>query len=109
MPRTPVPLTTITRAGIAPPAETNGDPANHHVIPNNGRVALLVRNASESNARTLTLRVRGAIDGQPVTPRTVSIPAEASRYVGPFPVDQYGPRLELDVDNAELKLTALAL
>lgn len=109
MARTAVPITQITRAGIAPPAETNGDAVNNHVISNNGRVVLLVRNAGTTVARTLTLRVRGAIDGQAVTPRTVSIPTEASRYVGPFPVDQYGPKLEVDVDNAELKLTALTI
>lgn len=109
MPRTAVPLTQITRAGIAPPAETNGDAANGHVISNNGRVVLLVRNAGTTVARTLTLRVRGVIDGQAVTPRTVSIPTEASRYIGPFPTDAYGGALEVDVDNAELKLTALAI
>lgn len=109
MARTPVPLTAVTRAGIAPPAETNGDAANNHVISNNGRVILLVRNSGTTVARTLTLRVRGLIDGQTVTPRTVSIPTEASRYIGPFPTEAYGAQLEVDVDNAELKLTALAI
>ncbi|MGQ5606171.1 hypothetical protein [Streptomyces sp. EKS3.2] len=109
VPRTAVPLTAVTRDGIAPPAETNGDPVNNHVVSNNGRVVLLVRNAGTTAARTLTLRVRGTVDGQTVAPRTVSIPTEASRYVGPFPTDDYGALLQVDVDNAELKLTALAL
>ncbi|MBZ6258851.1 hypothetical protein KVH22_25380 [Streptomyces olivaceus] len=109
MPRTPVPVTAITRTGTAAPAETNGDTVNNHVISNNGRVVLLVRNASESTPRTITLRVRGLIDGQTVTPRTVTIPAEASRYIGPFPTDSYGGALEIDVDNAELKLSAFGI
>ncbi|MEU3683760.1 hypothetical protein AB0E99_22870 [Streptomyces sp. NPDC030592] len=109
MARTAVPLTAVTRTGVAPPAETNGDAVNNHVISNNGRVILLVRNAGTTVARTLTLHVRGLIDGQTVTPRTVSIATEASVYVGPFPTDAYGAQLEVDVDNAELKLIALAI
>ncbi|MGW2170400.1 hypothetical protein ACWC1C_07690 [Streptomyces sp. NPDC001705] len=107
MPRTPVPLTVVTRNGVAPPTETNGDPTNNHVIGNNGKMLVLVRNAGSSTARTVTLRVRNTIDGQSVTPRTVSVPQSASRYMGPFPIDQYGTQLQIDVDNAELKLTAL--
>ncbi|MFF9043331.1 hypothetical protein [Streptomyces parvulus] len=107
MPRTAVPVTTITRAGVAPPTETNGDATNQHVISNNGKVVLLARNAGSTVARTVTLRVRSTVDGQPVTPRTVSVPQSASRWIGPFPIDQYGTQLQVDVDNAELKLTAL--
>ncbi|MET9729708.1 hypothetical protein ABZZ79_03275 [Streptomyces sp. NPDC006458] len=109
MPRTAVPVTQITRAGVAAPAETNGDPVNNHVIPNNGRMLLLVRNSGSTVARTVTLRLPGLHDGQSITPRTVSVPQSASRYIGPFPTDSYGSQLQVDVDNAELKLIALGI
>ncbi|MEU2780548.1 hypothetical protein [Streptomyces sp. NPDC007110] len=109
MPRTAVPVTQITRAGVAAPTETNGDPVNNHVIANNGRVVLLVRNSGSTVARTVTLRLPGLTDGQGITPRTVSIPQSTSRYIGPFPTDAYGAQLQVDVDNAELKLLAFGI
>ncbi|MFF1709303.1 hypothetical protein [Streptomyces sp. NPDC058268] len=109
MPRVNVPVTPITRAGVAPPTEVNGDATNQHVVQNNGRMILLVRNSGVTVARTVTLRIPSVVDGQTVTPRTVSIAQSASRYIGPFPTDSYGSSLQVDVDNAELKLLALGI
>lgn len=109
MPRVALTVTPITRAGVAPPAETNGDPVNNHQVQNNGRLFLLVRNAGTTVPRTVTLRLPGVTDGQSLTPKTVEIPTEESRYIGPFPTDAYGATLQVDVDNAELKLTALGI
>jgi hypothetical protein len=109
MARTAVPVTQITRAGVAAPAETNGDPTNNHVIPNNGKMFLEVRNSGSTVARTVTFRFPGAVDGQAVTPRAVSIPTSATRKFGPFPTGDYGSQLQVDVDNAELKLLAFGL
>ncbi|MEU6259148.1 hypothetical protein [Streptomyces sp. NPDC047043] len=57
----------------------------------------------------MTFRFPGLVDGQAVTPRAVSIATSASRYVGPFPTNQYGSQLQVDVDNAELKLSAFGI
>ncbi|MGW5509897.1 hypothetical protein ACWEV9_19295 [Streptomyces albogriseolus] len=109
MPRVALTVTNLSRAGVAPPAETDGDPVNHHSVQNNGRMLLLVRNASASTPRTVTLRLPGVVDGQALTPKTVEIPAEESRYIGPFPTGDYGSTLQVDVDNAELKLSAFGV
>lgn len=109
MPRVSVPVTQITRAGVAAPTEVTGDPVNNHTVPNNGKMLLLVRNSGSTVARTVTLRLPGLTDGQAVTPRTVSVPLSTSRYIGPFPTGDYGSALQVDVDNAELKLIALAI
>ncbi|WP_328439361.1 hypothetical protein OHA71_23775 [Streptomyces sp. NBC_00444] len=109
MARTNVPVTQITRAGVAAPAETNGDPVNQHVVQNNGRVVLLVRNSGTTVDRTITFRFPGLVDGQSVTPRAVALTQSTSRYFGPFPTDEYGSALQVDVDNAELKLTAFGI
>lgn len=110
MPRVAVPVNTITRTGIAPAAEVNGDATNNHQIDNDGKTFLLVRNANgASTARTVTVRVSQTVDGQAVTSRTKSVAAGTSAYMGPFPTSQYGSPLLVDVDNAELKLSAYRL
>ncbi|WP_405925428.1 hypothetical protein [Streptomyces sp. NBC_00035] len=109
MPRVAVPVTQITRAGVAAPTETNGDATNNHSVANNGRMVLLVRNSGSTVARTVTLRLPGLTDGQAITPRTVSIAQATSRYIGPFPTGDYGDSLLVDVDNAELKLLAFGI
>ena len=107
MARTAVPVTEITRAGVAPAAETNGDAVNNHSVSNDGRVVLLIRNSNGSaTARTLTVNFAKDVDGQTITPRTDSIATGASRYIGPFDVATYGRTMSIDVDHAELKLSA---
>jgi hypothetical protein len=110
MPRVAIPVNTVTRAGIANATEVNGDTVNGHTLPNDGRTWLEVRNSNgAATARTVTIRLSQTVDGQTVTSRTKSIPAGTTHKVGPFPAGQYGDNLLVDVDNAELKLTAYRL
>lgn len=110
MARGNLPLTQIARAGVAPAAEVTGDAVNNHAMSNDGKAFLLARNSNGgSTARTVTFHFAEAVDGQAVTPRAVAIPAAASRYFGPFPVSEFGQTLLIDVDNAELKLSAYHL
>lgn len=111
MARSALTINTISKIGLAVPTETNGDPVNNHLLPNDGtKTFLLARNSNGSaTARTLTVRLQGSVDGQAITPKTYSIPAGASRYIGPFDTTRYGSSVEVDVDNAELKLTAFRL
>jgi hypothetical protein len=106
MARAAVPVTSISRAGVAPPSETNGDAVNNHTVSNDARVAILARN-SGAGARTITFRLNGNVDGQSVTPRTVSLAAGVSRWFGPFPTSTYGTSLLVDVEHAEVKLSAI--
>lgn len=107
MARVNIPVTLLSTAGVAPAAEVNGDPTNNHSVSNDGRTFLLVRNSNgAATARTLTLIIAGAVEGQTITPKTISIPAGASRYVGPFNQTNYGSLMSVNVDNAELKLSA---
>lgn len=109
MPRVAVPVTAITRTGVAPAAENNGDPVNNHSVVNDGKTYLLVRNSHATLARTVTVRFKETIDGQTVTNRTYSIPATETRRIGPWPQQWYGQSLEVDVDFADLKLNAYQL
>ncbi|MFI6032965.1 hypothetical protein ACIBBD_02045 [Streptomyces sp. NPDC051315] len=109
MPRVNVPVTLITRSGVAPATEVNGDATNNHSVTNDGLVWLEVRNSGSTVARTVSANFANTIDGQTTTAKTWSIPTSSTRRIGPFPVRYYGTTLQIDVDNAELKLTAYKL
>lgn len=110
MARVSIPVTAITRAGVAPAAEVTGVPADNHVMANDGKTVLLVRNSNgASTARTLTVRFSREVDGQAIDPKEYVIAAAASRYIGPFDPTNYGKSMQIDVDNAELKLSAYRL
>jgi hypothetical protein len=99
-----------TGTGVALPSETTGDPVNNHFVNNDGNVIIVVRNSNgTATARTLTVHLSGAVDGQSITPRTYSIAAGATRVIGPFPTGSYGTTMQVDVDNAELLLYTLRI
>lgn len=106
MARVDLPLTEITRAGVAPAAEVTGDATNNHSFSNDGEVFLLARNSAATATRTVTLRIAQTVDNQAVTSRTVAVPISVSRYIGPFPTDVWGQTVNVDVDHADLKLSA---
>lgn len=109
MPRVAVTVTQITRTGVAPATETNGDATNNHEVANNGSVWLEVRNSGSTVARVVSARFANTVDGVTVDAKTWSIPTSATRRIGPFPTRLYGSTLLIDVDNAELKLSAYSL
>ncbi|WP_030670653.1 hypothetical protein [Streptomyces rimosus] len=106
MPRVSIPVTQITRAGVAPATEVNGDATNNHSVNNDGSVWLEVRNSGSTVSRTVSALFASTVDGVAVPAKTWSIPTSASRRIGPFPTRLYGTTLQIDVDNAELKLSA---
>ncbi len=108
MPRVNVPVTDITRAGITPATEVNGDATNQHSFANDGATWLEVRNGGAS-PRTLTLVIGTTVDGNAVTNPTVALAASALKKVGPFPVGIYGTTMSVNVDHADIKLTAYRL
>ncbi|MFV8127529.1 hypothetical protein [Streptomyces syringium] len=109
MPRVNVPVTSITRTGVAPATEVNGDATNNHSLDNNGSTWIEVRNSGSTVARTMSAVYANTVDGQTVPAKTYSIPTSSTRRIGPFPVRLFGTLLLIDVDNAELKLTAYTL
>lgn len=110
MARGNLPVTKITRAGVAVTSETTGVPADNHSMINNGKTYLLVRNSNgASTARVVTVHLSGTLDGQTPAPKTYSIAAAATKRIGPWPTNLYSSLLLIDVDNAELKLSAYSL
>lgn len=108
MARTPVPVTTIVRAGVADPAVVNGDTVNHHSVDNaHGDMWLEVDNVNVG-PQNLTVKFSKTVDGQAVASRVYALAAgTVRRRLGPWPVNDYGRTLEVDVASADIKLRAL--
>lgn len=108
MARALVPTVVSSRSGVALPTAADGDPTNGHYLQNSGKTKLLVENTNGSaTARTVTFKFYRTVDGSAVEDRAESIPAGETQVFGPFPTDDYGTQLLIDVDNAELKLRAI--
>lgn len=105
MPRVAVPVTTITRSGVADATPTVGDATNNHSIANTGDMWLEVENTGASS-RSVSALFANAVDGQTVPAKTWSIAAGARRRIGPFPIRYYGSSLQVDVTHAEVELSA---
>jgi hypothetical protein len=71
--------------GIAPPAQVNADTTNKHYFgPNDGQVFLEVV-SSDAGAQTVTIKAPpGDLAGGKAADRVESIPAGATRLLGPF-------------------------
>lgn len=106
MARASIPVTKLSDAGSADPAETAGDPVNGHSLPNTGRTVLRVRNADGAVAYNLTLITPITVGGKAVADTVISIPAGATRTFGSLSPALYGSSTPIDVANAQLKLTA---
>lgn len=107
MARTLITPTTVTRAGVAPPAETTLDVANGNYSPNDGGTYFLIHNTGSTVVRNLTVSFRGAVDGSTIAPRAYALAIGTSLWAGPYDVTTYGTVLNYNGDNAELKISVL--
>ena len=84
MPRVSIPITQVVQEGVAPPAQTNADAANDHQLDfNDGRVLLEVV-STDAGAQSVTVVTPGQQSGLGVADLVVSVPAGATRLMGPF-------------------------
>lgn len=79
-------VTPLTRAGVTP-AFTAAD-VTGNTFTNDEHTWLVVKNGGGSSI-TVSLDILPTIDGQPVTDRTVTVPAAGERWIGPFPSAYY--------------------
>jgi hypothetical protein len=95
-------VTDISRAGVsvagATPTATTGDEWL-----NTGREFIEIKNGSGGDI-TVTLDIKGTVDGLTITDRTVSVAAGATKAIGPFPVGMYN-----DSNTGRAKATCSAV
>ena len=108
MARTAIPVHAFALSfpGMADPAPVAGDATNGNIVPNNGKTVLRAKNTNgSSTSRTVTFGVPN-FRGHTVTGDSATLAAGATQWLGPFPTDTYSGSLLVNVDNAELQITA---
>lgn len=110
MPRTNITVVEITRAGVAA-TEVAGDTVNGNQFDHGARTFLRARNADGAAPHTATIQTPGTVDTLAIADRVVSVPASATRYIGPFTTDyrQSDGKVYVDVDDAQLNLAVFRL
>lgn len=106
MPRTSIPKTQLSDAGVADPAETDADVVNGNSLANTGKTVLRVRNAHATLARTVTFATPVTVGGKAVEDTEVSIAAETTRTFGSLATALYGTSVPIDGETADIKLIA---
>lgn len=91
MPRVQIPVTDITRAGVAPPAQTDADSVNDHYFINADSRVLLEIVSSDAGPQTVDLLPAPGFtaDGLTVGNLSIAVPAGATRVCGPFRVSTF--------------------
>lgn len=109
MARTAIVPVRITLDGAAPAEPVDGDAVNGHVVLGNDgeRVFVLVENTSGEDDHEVTFVTPGTVGAEQyeIADKVEEIPAEASRWFGPFPLAVFTSSLQIDVANAALKLS----
>lgn len=86
LPRIRIPINDITLSGVGPLTQVNSDALyRHYIYLNDGRVYLEVFN-NNIGIQSVTIESGALVDDLAVEDITVSIPAGATRLIGPFNV-----------------------
>jgi hypothetical protein len=90
MSRVAIPVSALDRTGVAQPAQTTADATNKHTLANPSSRTLLEIVSSDAGSQSVDFElVTAAVDGVTVPPKTVTVAAGATVYVGPFPKSFY--------------------
>lgn len=108
MARQNIPITQSNRKGGNPfPAPTIPVAADDLTLINDGRTVLLVTNSDVAAPHSLTINFAEKVDGQTVTPLTITLAASQILPLGPYPADLYGRVMTIDVTDALLRFQAI--
>lgn len=109
MPRTAITAVRITTSGITPSATdgTAGDVTNGNVVAGNNGTTLFVAVANTGASTYTCTFVTTATVGNAayaVADKIESLTAGEKKWFGPFPLAEFGNSLQIDVQNAAVKL-----
>lgn len=109
---TPITIARISRTGLDLSTVTPvaADVANGNSVVNSGNMFIAVHNTnSGSTAHIVTATLTGGKDGQTITPKSISVAATKTEYLGPWPSDIYTGVLQIQGAHAELLISAFEL
>jgi len=97
--RVQIPVTDFVRAGVSPPAQTDGDAVNkHYIAGNDGQIVIEVA-SSDAGAQTVTVKANPDLDtdGLIVSDLVLSVPAGQTKWFGPFKVQTFKQNTNKDM------------
>lgn len=116
MARTALTLGRVSISGLDVDVATNGtagDVANGNVVNNNdgARVFVIVANTSADTEYDVTFVTTATLGQQAyaVEDEVIAVPFGECNAYGPFPQAEFGTSLQIDVENAALKLKAVRI
>lgn len=83
MARVQIPVTAVTKAGVAQQSQTNGDTSNGHYFTNDETTWLQIV-SSDAGSQTVTIITSKIVDGYALADQTITVAAGATMYAGPF-------------------------
>ena len=105
-----LPVETVSRSGLAATYfdSTGGTPilrrlisgplaTDSYIAQNDGKTVLHVRNGAD--VANFTIETVSVIDGIALENRTVAVPADSERFIGPFPRNIYGDSFRFAIDD----------
>lgn len=78
-----IPITTLSRDGITPPAQVSDSQTTMTLEPRDRRTWFEVTNTA-AVTRTVVIDTPATVDGLAIADVTITLPAGATRIVGPF-------------------------
>lgn len=104
MPSTALTVQDAAQAGVTRQAEQNSDAVNGNYVPNTGQVIILARNSNgAATARYVRVQPSRTVAGQSAEPIQVNIAAGATALLGRYDRADFGPRIELIPEHADVK------
>lgn len=100
----------INIPGVVADVEALTD-TDEYLVPNAGRLFVVVSNTGLA-AADLTIVTAGTIDGLAIEDRVLSIPAESTQYIGPFPAFPYNDvnnRIKFTTASSDLEMSVLRI
>lgn len=114
MPRTAIAPVKITLAGITPSVSDGaaGDVANGNSVDGNNGATLFVAVANTgASPYTCTFQTPGTVGAgaYAIADEVKTLAAAEKKWYGPFPLSEFSKQLQINVENAAVKLQAFYL
>lgn len=107
---TPYAINRSTGLDMSTVSPTTADATNGNSILNTGNMFVDVHNTnSGSTSHIVTFKVTGAVDGNPTTPKSITVLATKTVRLGPWPTPAYGGSLVITGNSTELTFTAFTM
>lgn len=108
MARTNIDVFTTSRTDAGAPVPTAADAVNFNSSVNDGHTILVAHN-TDAASHTVTVHITRTVDDVVPAPKTFTIAAGDTEYLGPWPTNDYSASIQYDADSALVTILPLQL